>query len=282
MRTTLAVNRAEVWGSPINHSKSPLLHNAAYGVLGIDALYERRDVSEGDLESALDLVDESWLGVSLTMPLKERILDLVENASSLVSELESANTVSWLNGALTLDNTDVWGALQAVRHHGIQNVHSAVVLGAGATARSVIRALHELGCENLALASRDEARSRATIDYASSRGIRVHWVSLECVADIDQASLVASTLPGGASPPRLHPSLVASATLFDVAYEPWPSALASTWSDSSHGVISGLSMLVFQALAQIRIFHHHNAELPLPDEERVLDAMWRAVGVSSA
>lgn len=278
MRITLAAKNAEVWGSPIGHSRSPLLHNAAYEVLGIDAHYERRDVSEAGLAEALALVDSSWLGVSLTMPLKERITSLVGNVSPLVAELGSANTISWNQGTLRLDNTDVWGALQALDRGGIQFVEKAVVLGAGATARSVIRALSELQCSHLTLVSRNEARSRATADYARERGMAVEWRDLDSFEHVQEATLVVSTLPPGVRPSRVHPSLVTSASLFDVSYDPWPSALAAVWEANGKEAISGLSMLVFQALGQIRIFHHQDQSVALPGEDRVLDAMWSAVG----
>jgi len=108
-------------------------------------------------------------------------------------------------------------------------------------------------------------------------------VSVVTFTDLDHLSvpdLVVSTLPGGLDEfPEIPPSAVAAAALFDVAYSPWPSHYAQVWSDSSGQVVSGLWMLAYQALAQVRLFVHGDVSQSLPDESRVFDAMLDAVGL---
>jgi len=89
---------------------------------------------------------------------------------------------------------------------------------------------------------------------------------------------VISTLPGGvvAEIPGLD-AVAGSPTLFDIAYDPWPSALGAVWEAEGSRVISGLEMLVYQALAQIRAFVKADTSVPLEREAHVLDAMWTSV-----
>ncbi len=90
---------------------------------------------------------------------------------------------------------------------------------------------------------------------------------------------VVSTLPGGAADAlELLPS-GPDAVLFDVAYEPWPTAAATRWSDDGGRVLNGLDMLTEQAIGQIRFFLSGDLDEPLPDEARVRRAMRAAVGL---
>lgn len=278
MRTTLAAKRAEVWGTPIGHSRSPALHTAAYEVLGWDVTYGAREVGIDALGSLVADIDSSWVGVSLTMPLKEAILPLVSAHRELVDALGVANTIVVREGNLYLENTDPFGVRQALVLGGDKGFTQAAVLGAGATARSVIYALHQLGVERVSLVSRDHARSERTLECASVLGLEVAWVPLDSWADIGGVELVASTLPADAKVRDVPSAVVEGSALFDVAYHPWPSSLARVWQQANRPVISGMSMLVYQAIAQIRLFHSDDMEVPVPGEDRVLEAMWRSVG----
>ena len=100
---------------------------------------------------------------------------------------------------------------------------------------------------------------------------------------VDIPDLVVSTLPGGTTADVLFTdSTRRRAVLLDVAYEPWPSALAQAWSDVNGTVVSGLSMLAHQALLQVRIFVLGDPLRPLDNEETVLEAMLEAVGLDRA
>jgi shikimate dehydrogenase len=266
-----------VWGSPVSHSLSPALHTAAYQALGIDARYGYREVTEASLEKELETLTVDFRGLSLTMPLKEAILPLVSDHRGLVDELGAANTVVRDSTGSYLWNTDPAGVLGALADASLPSLDRALVLGAGATARSVLCALGRLGISSVVVASRDEARSEQTLSYATTLGMHVGWCTL---GELQQhpADLVVSTLPHGVNlAPEVPQSLVDSAALFDVTYHPWPSPLAERWSNSTHPVISGASMLLHQAVAQIRLFVGGDAERALPAEEKVMSAMRRAL-----
>lgn len=274
-----AKTRAEVWGSPIGHSLSPALHRAAYVQQGLDWVYDSREVTEASLAETLDIVPDSVLGLSLTMPLKEKILDLVEHRSPVVGLLGVANTVVRDAKGWTLDNTDPWGVAGALVAYG-GPVSTAWIFGAGATARSVGYALHLGGAKQVTLVVRDPSRATATASVLESLGVAVSVVTPGSLSIDGAPDLVVSTLPGDVAFPLGGDIswLTRKAGLVDVSYSPWPSSAATAWEGSPRPVVSGLTMLVHQAIRQVRLFVHHDAELPLPEESRVLEAMERAVG----
>jgi shikimate dehydrogenase len=267
-----------VWGSPIHHSLSPALHNAAYKQLGLDAYYDLREVSVEHLATTLSEVSPEHRGISLTMPLKEMVLSLVEDHRGLVDELGAANTIVRGPEGWLLWNTDPAGVRGALSEASLAHIDTATLLGAGATARSVLCALPGFGVSAVMIFSRDRARARQTLDYAQSKGLSVSWAPLEQLGGAGPSDLVVSSLPHGVSVAESIPlDLVSSAALFDVSYNPWPSALATVWQGSVHPVVSGLSMLLHQAVAQIRIFTTGNPDTPLANEDRVVAAMREAI-----
>lgn len=212
------------------------------------------------------------------MPLKEAILPLVADHRGLVEELAAANTLVREGDGLFLWNSDPAGMTGALAAQGIASAHRAVLLGAGATARSAVRALRDIGVSELVVVSRDEHRARATREYASSRGVSERWVSLEKLGGVTGAELVVSTLPHGVDVSReVSAGLRRDAALLDVTYHPWPSPLATAWSGSARPVIPGSEMLLYQAVIQIRLFTSGDPDRPLVDEDRVIQLMRQAL-----
>jgi shikimate dehydrogenase len=224
---------------------------------------------------------EALAGLSLTMPLKEPVLDLVAPRDPIVDLLHAANTVYRSGATMVLSNTDPFGVDRALERFGVVADH-AWVLGAGATARSVGYALGQRGTSDITLCVRDTDRAERTAVHLRNCGLRIQ---VHHFSELDRAGapqLVASTLPGDAeSYPEIPSVVVDSATLFDVAYSPWPSHYAKVWSSSHQTVISGLWMLSYQALAQIRLFVNADVTRSLTNEDEVFAAMLDAVGLSS-
>jgi len=275
--------RLAVLGSPIGHSKSPLLHQAAYAVLGLDWVYGRAEVEGAGLRGFIADCDTTWRGLSLTMPLKRDILPLLDTVDPLVSLTGAANTVLFEAGedgvterTLHGFNTDVYGVTQALREAGVAELNVVHLLGAGATASSVLVAVVELGARRVVIFARTPEKAAPLIALGELLGVEVDvqplWMQDRSTVVPD---LVASTLPGGTEiDSGFAESLGSRPVLFDVAYDPWPSALAAQWQGT---VVSGLEMLVHQALAQVRVFVGGSPLVALPDEATVLAAMRSAV-----
>lgn len=270
-----AGTRLAVWGDPIAHSRSPQLHGAAYRLLGLDWEYDRRQVDEAGFDAALDGLDRTWRGLSLTMPLKERAFARAGQVDDDARLTGAVNTL--LLGVEPRGfNTDVGGLVAALASAGLGGARTARVLGGGATARSALVSLLRLGVTDVDLRTRRPEQAAALAGFAERIGLRATAAGLDDAvpASVD---LTMSTLPGGA---ELSGSVVAAladrgGALFSAAYAPWPTPLVQAWTDAP--VISGLEMLLHQAVLQIRIFLHGSPAHELPDEPEVLAVMRAAL-----
>lgn len=258
------VLNAAVLGQPVAHSLSPTLHTAGYRALGLtDWRYTAHEVGAGGLAAWVGERDESWRGLSLTMPLKEVAFDVAETVSETATVTGAVNTLVRRDD-LRWDahNTDVHGIEAALAR--APHERTATVLGGGATARSALLALGRLGVRSVRLAVRGEARPE-TLRVALHAGVAVEVVPLRDWAQ-DAGRLVVSTLPpagadaavaglaavrgAGAGAART----LGDATLMDVVYADWPTPLARAATSAGATVLSGLDMLVHQAAEQFRLF----------------------------
>jgi shikimate dehydrogenase len=278
--------QAAVLGSPISHSLSPALHLAAYRALGLDHWsYRAQEMNEAGLPRFVAGLGPEWAGLSLTMPLKEVAFDLADEVSDLAREVGAINTLVRLpGGGWRGENTDVYGAAQALREAGCSQVDNALVLGSGATARSVVAALVTLGCSRVTFAVRSAARQQ-TLDQAARSGLDVEVIKLDQLADfLGEAQVVVSTLPADALPAEALPAealpaealpaealpaeapqakalpaeapsadarLSGRRLLLDVVYAGWPTPLAQLFEEAGASVVSGFEMLLHQAAEQV-------------------------------
>jgi shikimate dehydrogenase len=265
-------NRLAVLGSPISHSKSPLIHRAAYAVLGLDWSYEAVEVTGATLENFVRSRDASWRGLSLTMPLKRDIIPLLDRVDPLVTLVGGANTLVFEDAGTAGFNTDVFGVERSFVDAGARELRSVLVLGAGATAASVVAGVARLGAERITVQARTPAKAAPLVELGRALGVSVEAVDWTArVAGVPDA--VVSTLPGGQNDLVFDESVRSGSILFDVAYDPWPSALARAWADAGGTVIPGIDLLLHQAVGQLRIFVGGDPEAPLADEDAVLVAM---------
>jgi shikimate dehydrogenase len=243
--------RAAVLGSPIGHSLSPVLHRAAYEHLGLVGwTYEAYDVAEPGLAGFLAGLDPSWVGLSLTMPLKAAVLPLLDAASPMVETVGAANTVLLRDGKRVGENTDVPGMAAALAAHGVGPVDRAVVLGGGATARSALAALSTL-TDSVRAYVRDPARHQGLQSVAAATGMDLQVEPWARAGEGLGAPLVVSTTPAGATDGLVARVPLTVGTLFEVLYDPWPSPLAAAWQARRAAVVDGLDLLVHQAVLQV-------------------------------
>jgi len=271
---TVTRSRLAVWGDPIAHSKSPDLHAAAYRVLGLPWEYGRRQVAAAEFAETLGSLDDAWRGLSLTMPLKEEAFRAAATRDRH-AELTGAVNTLLLGDEPAGFNTDVGGIVDALAEAGITRLESVRILGAGATAASALVAAGEIGATRAEVRARRPERAVGLIDLGSRLDVAVGADVLEAPAlPVD---LTVATLPSGTVLPAATAAALAQngGALFDAAYAPWPSALAAVWAGSP--VVSGLGMLLHQAVRQIRIFRNGDPSIALPDEDAVITAMRAAL-----
>ena len=263
-------SRLAVWGDPIAHSKSPALHAAAYRVLDLDWEYGRRQVSAADFAPALVQLDGTWRGLSLTMPLKEEAFRAAATRDRH-AELTGAVNTLLLGECPAGFNTDVGGIVDALAEAHVTEVEQVRILGAGATAASALVAASEIGAVRADVRARRPESAVPLVALGEQLGVVVEVDSFDAAAPA--VGLTVATLPSGtALPADIATALAAQGgVLFDAAYAPWPSALAATWEGDR--AISGLGMLLHQAVRQIRIFRHGDPAIELPGEDAVIAAM---------
>lgn len=261
MTSGTASHRAAVLGHPIAHSLSPTLHRSAYAALGLeDWQYDAIDVTEDGLPAFVGGLDDSWAGLSLTMPLKQAVIPLLDHIEPLAQVVGAVNTVL-LQGTgssrmLVGANTDVHGLVAALGE-GLEGaaVATAAVLGAGATASSTLAALAQLGCASPVVYVRALSRAGGLMRAAHRMGVTPVFRSLDtAAAEIGRADVVVSTLPPHAADPlAARLSGPVSGVLLDVAYDPRPTALSAAWAAAGGVVVGGERMLLHQAAEQVRL-----------------------------
>lgn len=258
--------RAAVLGSPISHSKSPLLHSAAYRYLGLEADYTRIEVTEAQAAEFLRCAGPDFDGFSVTMPLKAAMVEQMTTVSDRVAVLGVLNTITVTRSgtgrvALSGENTDVEGITASMRQIAVAPTgpEPFAVLGAGGTAAAAVAAAADLGFSFVNVYARSPERAAAAVPLAHRFGLEAQIRTLDQLAgDLDQhrAGAVVSTLPARAAD-WLADELSAVADLpplLDAAYDPWPSALARTWQSAGATVVSGVDMLLHQAVKQVELF----------------------------
>jgi len=264
-----ASRRAAVCGKPIAHSLSPVIHNAGFAAAGlIGWSYTAIECAEAELAGLVSGLGLQWAGLSLTMPLKEVALGLAAEASPTARAIGAANTlVRRPDGSWFADNTDVSGMVRALR--------AVTVLGGGGTSRAALAAASRLGASAVTLVTR-RPEARAELDpVAEALGLRLDGAGWADTVAIGAADAVISTVPKGAADHLAgaigwRPGTV----LFDAIYDPWPTPLATDAREHGVHVVSGLDLLLAQALSQ---FEQFTGVRPAP-EAAMREALLAAAG----
>jgi shikimate dehydrogenase len=256
-----------VLGSPIQHSKSPTIHLAAYQALGLDWNYERFEVDKTNFDAFLS--SRRLDGASLTMPLKEIAFERFGSVNEAGELARAVNTLVHRAGTFEAYNTDVFGLEKALEECQFD---STMILGSGATARNSLIALSRMNPGSRAsIVARNGTAAEHLVEFGNSLGLVVSAGNKQLAA----FDLVISTLPPMVAKQDIFKG-DPRGTLLDVAYNPWPSELALHWGAFGGNVVSGLEMLIWQAIAQIRIFKNGNDAEPLDDENELARVMRQA------
>ena len=256
------VRRAAVLGSPIKHSLSPVLHGAAYQALDLHGWhYDKIECDEPGLPRLVDGMGPEWVGLSLTMPLKRVALAVADEVSPLARAIGAANTLVFPAagpaGGRQAHNTDVAGMVAALQEAGLARIERAVILGAGGTAQSALAAVRELGHQSPIVLVRNLARTGELRETAERLGMRPTISGGLLAGPLPAANLVISTLPGGAADPLSATRWKPDTVVLDVVYAPWPTPFARSALAAGCPVVSGLTVLLYQAVAQVELMTGH-------------------------
>lgn len=281
--------RAAVLGHPVSHSRSPLLHSTAYAELNAPIVYTAIDIEPAQAQEFAQRLrtEPDWVGVSVTMPMKDALIPYIDEPSDRVKRLGALNTIvvkrSDAGVRLAAENTDVDGIVRALAlPTPAPGIPGPVVgiLGNGNTALAALEACALMRASKVVLLVRNPQRTADLVALAKALeldlAVLVYTEGADALAEFDA---LISTLPPQAADSWLEslklPGIKPGAALLDVAYDPWPSALATDWETAGGIVVSGLSMLVHQGLEQVKLF----TQIQDANWEHVTNVMCDAVGV---
>jgi shikimate dehydrogenase len=242
-----------VLGSPIAHSKSPLLHLAAYRALGLnDWTYERIECGAQELPAVVGGFGPEWVGVSVTAPGKFAALRFADERTERAEQVGSANTLVRTEHGWRADNTDVDGVAGAIGSTSGQ----ALVCGSGGTAPAAVVGLAQLGVAAITVVARDPEKAARLVDLGSRLGVPTQFCGLDSDGLPDRvaaAEVLVSTIPAEVAA-RYAGTFAPIPVLLDAVYDPWPTPLAAAVAAAGGRVIGGLQMLLHQAFAQVEQF----------------------------
>ncbi len=246
---------AAVIGHPIAHSKSPQLHGHWLKSHEIPGYYVPMDVLPDDLETVLRTMHKmGYVGANVTIPHKERALEIADQVTDRATLIGAANTLIFLeDGKILADNTDGYGFIQNIRNGAPDwdpTTGPAVVLGAGGAARAVVASLLDVGVPEILLSNRTRVRAEQLRDDFGARVTVVEWVQVNTVID-QAATLVNTTSLGMTGKPELKVSLEglqASTLVTDLVYTPLQTELIKAAQAKGCQTVDGLGMLLHQGV----------------------------------
>ncbi|AIK85287.1 shikimate dehydrogenase [Corynebacterium glutamicum] len=267
-------HRAAVLGSPIEHSKSPVLHNTGYKALGLDQWeYDRFECTGDMLPGIVSGADETYRGFSVTMPSKFAALEFADEVTERARAIGSANTLLRTETGWRADNTDVdgiRGALGELLGGASLSGKHAIVIGSGGTARPAIWALIEAGVARITVLNRSDRTAElqtlfdetpTTLAYAPLEHLHI------------EADVVVSTVPSAAIA-GLEDTL-AIAPVLDVIYDPWPTPLVEVARAKGLKAVGGHVMLAHQSYGQFEQFTGMDAP-----RDAMREALEESLGIS--
>jgi shikimate dehydrogenase len=250
-----------VIGDPIAHSLSPLMHNTAFAVRGMDAIYlpfHVRDAahrSPRDLRDFLAAVKSFRLsGFSVTLPHKQRILRYLDECEPLAAAVGAVNTVTVRDGKLSGYNTDYVGVLRAIETRVSLPASRVLLVGAGGAARAAAFALSRNGAA-VAIWARRTAQARALARAVGGQTIERRALRREffdAVVNCTPVGMHSAEPAGGGSP--LEAAELNCGLVMDLIYRPQKTALLDLAERRGIETISGVEMFVAQGIAQWEIW----------------------------
>ena len=250
---------AAVIGSPVRHSRSPVLVNAAFAAADLDWAYLAFEVAPGDAAGAVEAMRVLGLGgLSVTMPHKHDVIAALDRLSPAAQALDAVNCIAWEGEELVGHNTDGDGLLDALA--ASDGLHPAglrcVVLGAGGAARSVVRALGAASAAEVVVVNRTAERAEAAAQLAGAVG-RVGAPSEARGADlvVNATSVGMGAAPADTGPIPLDPSLLGpEQTVVDLVYLPVETPLLRAAAAAGARAVDGIGMLVHQAARAVALW----------------------------
>jgi len=271
-------NLVGLLGQPVNHSLSPIMHNAAYEEMGLDWCYLAIPCDKKNLEKvtkALRLID--CKGLNITIPHKQEVLKACNKLTKIASKIQAVNTLipeenkEWIGA-----NTDVEGFLMPLKDQNLMN-KNVVVIGCGGSARAVSMGLNSLNVKKITIIGRNENSLDIFVNnmknILSKNNISIEGINnnkINILPYIKEADLIVNTTPigmNGKNPEQgniplgseIWYSLSSKTILYDLIYTPRPTNWLKIGQEKNCFTIDGLDMLVHQGALSIKLWSGFNS-----------------------
>jgi shikimate dehydrogenase len=258
-------------GDPVTHSLSPLIHNAGYRALGLDWVYVGFRVRAGLAGAAVEGARALGVrGLSVTMPHKQQVAEVVDELAPTAAILGAVNTVVFDGGRAIGDSTDGRGFVEAVRSEVgfVPEGGRCLVAGTGGAARALVLALAEAGAERVTVLGRSPEATELAAGLAGAAG---RAASKDAAAEVVTADLIVNATPVGMAGvgggPLADARFREGQVVVDLVYAPPETDLLRRAAAQGAAVANGLGMLVHQAALQFTLF---------TGEQPPIEAMWAA------
>jgi shikimate dehydrogenase len=258
-----------IYGDPVEHTRSPVMHNAAFAALGLDYRYLAFHVAPVDLRAAIQAIRTLRLrGVNVTVPHKENAVRYLDSVSELASAIGAVNTIVNDDGRLHGDNTDVHGFVESLRaYKAYLRGRRAIVVGAGGASRAILCGLQRVGTKEVLVANRTKARARKLIAEIAAHAPPTQIVGLEALGAAstfeDVALVVNATSLGWSADP--FPIMAATASderclFYDLAYGK-PTDFLKQARRARRPQIDGGEMLILQGARSFNLWTRRRAPI---------------------
>ena len=246
---------AAVLGHPINHSKSPKLHNYWLSLFNIGGYYIPLDIDPRNFENSIRaLIDLGFVGANVTIPYKEKVLKIADKISDRAAIIGAANTLTFLkDGRIYADNTDGYGFLQNIKckyNNWSAGEGTSVVFGAGGASRAILGALIEDGANEVILANRTRSRAdQLRSDFGAKIKV-VDWTKVQNYLS-DASTVINATslgMDGKEELPIPLQGLRKNTLVTDIVYTPLNTPLLENAGKRGCRTVDGLGMLIHQAI----------------------------------
>jgi len=252
-----------VIGNPIEHSLSPKLHNYWIKENNINAVYDKKQLNENDIERIIiEVKKEKINGINVTVPFKKFVIPFLDELTPLANQTQSVNTIFKKDNKVIGDNTDIGGFEYGLKHinYNVKN-KKVFILGAGGVAPSIILALKKLGVSEISLSNRTKEKAEDLKKIHSDLKI-IDWGKID---DFDMIINATSLGLKKNDQIKLNLSNVGSDKLFyDVIYNPNKTNFLLTGEEMGNKIENGKMMFIYQAQLAFKIWHN---VLPKVDEK---------------
>jgi shikimate dehydrogenase len=258
-----------VIGDPVEHSLSPVMHNAAFEALNLDFVYLAFRVRREELrEAIIGAISLDFLGLNVTMPHKNAVMRYLDEIDSTARSIGAVNTILNDEGRLMGYNTDGIGALKALEENGITpNGKKLLLLGAGGAGKAIaFHAAREV--EELVILNRTPQKAKKLAEVLRkefNKKINGDALSTEIMKEeLRDADILVNATSVGMHP-DIDQSLVPPSSLrtdlcvMDIIYTPLETKLAKDAKATGAKVVSGIEMLFYQGAASFEIWTNHPA-----------------------